>query len=315
MSKRDLDRNLPAKKYSHSNPTELRLSFQFEGGTTQYIDIAKALSTINRKFVSQQAYFYVSKVELYNAEDAYVDLHTVPDTWVAKNAYRRGRAVFEKMNGLLDPPVSGIAAAKYYDFKVLMSDRHRTTGTANPVVYEINSAPEPQTAQEWKYSQLISANDDGNATQNADNFYIHMLGESAGSTGNWDSVGLIKSYQDSRSTVQNAPNDGMVLTDPINNLFDFSSENQINDIMDRLVDDNDAPPYDIDVYVGGSAGIGMVQQCRLVTTSTLGRTAQAPGFCAPFGLICVDPQNTSTAFRLVITLAPGTYHGCYAERV
>lgn len=313
MANRDLDRNLPAKKYSHSNPTELRLSFQFAGGTTQYIDIAKALSIINRKFISQQAYFYVSKVELYNDEDAYVDLHTVPDTWTTKNAYRRGRAVFEKMNGLLDPPVSGIAAAKYYDFKVLMSDRHRTTGTANPVVYDINSAALPQTANEWNYSQLISANDDGNSTQNADNFYLHLVGDNAGSTGAWNSVGLIKSYQESRSTVQNAPNDANVTTDPINNLFDFSSENQINDIMTRLVDDNDAPPYDIDAYVGTDGG--MAQQCRLVTTATAGRIAHAPGFVAPFGLICVDPQNTSSAFRLVITLAPGTYHGCYAERV
>jgi len=32
------------------------------------------------------------------------------------------------------------------------------------------------------------------------------------------------------------------------------------------------------------------------------------------GLICVDPQNTASAYRVVINLAQGTYHGVYAER-
>ena len=315
MGNRDLSRNLPAKKYSHTNPTELRLSFEFDGNSTQFIDLARSLSAINRKFVSQQAYFYVSKVEIYNNEDAFVDLHTVPDTWVTKNAYKRGRAMFEKMNSLLDPAVSGIAAAPYYDFKVYMSDRHRTTGSSDPVTYDINSSPNPEVPDEWDYSQLVSADDDGDSTQQADNFYLHILGGHNGSAANWSSVGLIKSYGESRTTVSTfgGSEAALDITDPIMNLMDNSSEEQLNDIATRLQQDNDVPPYDADVYVGEN--LGMVQQARLVTTTTLGRTATAPGFCAPLGLICVDPQNTATAFRLVITLAPGTYHGCYAERV
>jgi hypothetical protein len=316
MAQRDLSRNLPAKKYAHSQPTELRLSFEFSGNSTQFIDIARALSTINRKFVSQQAYFYVSKVELYNNEDAFVDIHTIPDTWVTKNAYRRGRALFEQMNALVDPPTTGGIVPKYYDFKVYMSDRHRSTGSADPVTYDINAGAEVHVPQEWQYTQLVSADDDGDAIQQADNMYIHMLGDHSGSPNNWTSIGLITSYQESRATTSNLPNESNVdLRDPLMNLFDMSSEEQINDIVTNLINHNDAPPYDLDVYVGGPAGIGMAQQARLVTTSTLGRTATAPGFCAPFGLICVDPQNTATAFRIVITLAPGTYHGCYAERV
>lgn len=315
MAKRNLDRNLPAKKYTHSNPTELRLSFEFAGNSTQFIDIARAMSAINRKFVSQQAYFYVSKVELYNNEDAFVDIHTLPDTWVTRNAVKRGRAMFEKMNGLLDPAVSGIAAAPYYDFKVYMSNRHRTTGSADPVLYDINSTPTVVSPDEWDYSQLVSADDDGDATQQADNFYLHVLGDHSGSSSNWNSVGLIKSYGESRTTVSTfgGSEAALDITDPILNLMDNSSEEQLNDIATRLQQDNDVPPYDADVYVG--TDVGMAQQARLVTTSTLGRVATAPGFCAPMGLICVDPQQTATAFRVVITLAPGTYHGCYAERV
>jgi hypothetical protein len=314
MAKRDLNRNLPAKKYTHSNPTELRLSFEFDGNATKFIDIARALSTINRKFYSQQAYYYVSKVELYNNEDAFVDIHTVPDTWVTRNAVKRGRALFEKMVGLLDPAHSGIAAAPYYDFKVLMSERHFNAGSENPVTYDINSIPNPEAPDEWLYSQLVSADDDGDAQQEADNFYLHILGDHSGSPANWNSIGLIKSYGESRSTVGDGASEGALdVTDPLMNLFDNSSEEQINDIATRLKFDNDLPPYDADVYVGEN--LGMAQQARLVTTTTLGRVATAPGFCVPFGLICVDPQATATAFRLVITLAPGTYHGVYAERV
>ena len=319
MAKRDLSRNLPAKKYSVKNPTELRLSFEFSGGSTEFIDIAAALSAINRKFVSQQAYFYVSKVELYNNEDAYVDIHTLPDTWVTRNAYRRGRAMFEKMNSLLDPAVSGIAAAPYYDFKVFMSNRHRTTGTTMPSLYDINATASSGFnmlhqmngyTRSW-YQQMMMVM----VTRKQIIFILHMIGDHAGSSDNWNSVGLIKSYGETRTTVSTFGGSEATLeiTDPILNLMDNSSEEQINDIAERLQMDNDVAPYDADVYVGELDG-HMAHQARLVTTSTLGRLATAPGFCAPLGLICVDSQ-ASSAYRVVITLAPGTYHGCYAERV
>ena len=59
---------------------------------------------------------------------------------------------------------------------------------------------------------------------------------------------------------------------------------------------------------------------RLSTQGSVGRVVQEEGFCAPLGLICVDPVPTGageqdTAFRIVINLAPGTYHGVYAERM
>ena len=319
MAKRDLSRNLPAKKYKHTNPTEVRLSFEFQGGSTQFIDIARALSIINRKFVSQQAYFYVNKVELYNNSDHYVNLLTLPDNWVTANSYRRARALFDQMNETVAPPSAAIAGAPYYDFKVFMSELHKTTGSSDPVLYSINDAGVPQTADEWRYSQLISADDDGDAVQQADNFYLHMLGDHAGTSANWTSVGIVKSYARSRSTVSTGASEvnvDLVSSDPLMNLFDYSSEEQINDIVSRLVFDNDSPPYDIDHYTGED--VEMAHQSRLVTTSSFGRVATAPGFCAPLGLICVDPANTigsEDSFRIVVTLAQGTYHGVYAERV
>ena len=66
-------------------------------------------------------------------------------------------------------------------------------------------------------------------------------------------------------------------------------------------------------YVGES-GNHMQHVARIGTEQGVGRVGRAAGFCAPFGLICVDPHGVQSEFRLVINLAVGTYHGVYAER-
>lgn len=304
--------NLPAKKYSKKSPTVTRLSFEFDGGATQYIDIAMALSAINRRFYRQGVYYYVNSVEIYNNETGVVDLHTLPDTWVTKNAWNRGFRMFQKMNALVDMPGQ---TPKYHDFKVYMSDLHRTTGSTRPSLYTINANHQLQIVDDWEYSQFVSADDDGDAIQQADNFFAHMLGGHVGSPTNWTSIGLIKSYAETRATVQPAdPSDQNIdITDPLLNLFDSSSEDQINDIAQNLLDDNDQPPYNQNQYPG-EAVTTMQHVARIGTEVGVGRVGRASGFCAPMGLICVDPYGVSTAFRVVLNLAVGTYHGVYAER-
>lgn len=100
--------------------------------------------------------------------------------------------------------------------------------------------------------------------------------------------------------------------DPLLNLFDMSSEEVINDIV-TLSRDNRATPYNSDTYIGDNL-FGMCHVARVGTEVGVGRVGRASGFCAPFGLICVDPHGLSTAFRVVLNLAVGTYHGVYAER-
>ena len=316
--------NLPAKKYSKKSPTITRMSFEFTGGATQFVDIGRALSVLNRRFYRQGVYYYVNSVEIYNNETGVVDLHTLPDTWVTKNAWNRGFQLFQKMNAMADSPMSLVGRPKYHDFKVYMSDLHRTTGSSNPVMYGINAAYSTgaMTPNDWVYSNFVSADSDGDlngagtaVNQEADDFTVHMLGDHVGTASNWTSVGLIQSYADSRRR----PNfsdpvlDPDAAADPMLNIFDFSSEEQLNDIITNLDQDNDSPPYDLDAYVGYSAN-HMQHVARIGTEVGVGRVGRASGFCAPFGLICVDPSGVSTPFRLVLNLAVGTYHGVYAER-
>ena len=303
--------NLPAKKYKKTSPTVTRLAFEGTGSATQFIDIGMALSAINRRAARQGVYYYVNSVELYNNEAGVVDLHTLPDNWITKNAWNRGFQHYQKMNALVEVPRS-----KWHDFKVYMSNLHRTTGSLLPVLSNINGSTQTITPDEWAYSTFTSADDDGDGLQDADNFAVHMLGPHVGSSDNWSSIGLIKSYQDTRTlpAAQGTPQtfvDGP--TDPLLNLFDFSSEEQLNEIAEILVNANDQPPYDKDKYVGVETD-HMQQVARIGTEVGINRIGRASGFCAPFGLICVDPQGFETPWRIVVNLAQGTYHGVYAER-
>lgn len=318
--------NLPAKKYKKTNPTQLRLSFEIGGsntGATRWIDVARALSAINRKAYRQGVYYYVNSVEVYNSEQAYVDLLTLPDTWVTKNAWNRGFQMFQKMNSMVDPPITNMGRPKYHDFKVYMNKEHYNADSSFnmlPALHDSSTTVNTVGDQgEWQYSQFVSADSDGDLdgerlAQEADNFHVHMVGPHDGNSDNWDSVGLIKSYSESRATVNAVePNTQSVTTaDPLMNIFDFSSEEQMNDIVELLQTENDQPPYDLNEYVG-ELDTSLQQVARVGTEVGLGRVGKAAGFCVPFGLIQIK-TDASTSYRIVLNMAPGTYHGVYAER-
>ena len=317
--------NLPAKKHKHTSPTQTRLSFEGSGGATQYIDIAMAMSAINRVALRQGLYYYVNSVEIYNNETGVIDLHVLPDTWTTKNAHNRARTLWNKNMTMVGPPLTAGLMPKYHDFKVTMNDRHRTTGSMNPSLHGLNGASGSEhlavTADDWEYSRFVSADDDGDVLQDADKFKIHMLGPHVGTSDDWTSIGAIASYANTRTTV---PDESPELTssevtnikaDPLLNVFDMSSEEQLNEIIEVLADDNDNPPYDHDLYTGESENT-LQHVARLGPETGVGRIARAAGFCAPFGLLCIDPMTGITSgWRVVLNLAQGSYHGIYAERV
>lgn len=314
-------KNMPSKKFKKSNFIVVRLFFEcVVGGVTRFIDCGMALSAINRKFFRGPLYYYLNSVEVYNDEQGVVDILTAPDNWVTRNAHTRGERLFDKMNDMVEYPSSGIGLPKYHDFKVYLSDLHRTTGSLSPCLHGVNGVATIHAPDEWAYSQFVSADDDGDPVQQADNFYAHLIGPHVGTAANWTSVGLIKSYAETRQFPQlEEPNvnTSEIIADPLVNLFDFSSEEQLNDILTRLAEDGDETPYNADYYVGESAN-AMQHVARIGTEVGLGRVGRSAGFCAPYGLICIDPHPAPgggelTAFRVVLNFAAGSYNGVYAE--
>lgn len=308
--------NLPAKKYSAGERTCLRLSFEGTGNATQFIDIGLAMSVLNQRHYRSGLYYYVQSVEVYNNEDALIDLHTLPDNYTIKNAWNLGFRKYMEMNRLVDTP-----RGMWHDFRVYMNSLHRTTGPMMPSLHTINGGARALTSddgddgQQYLYSSFTTADDDGDATQEADNFFVHMIGDHDGSAGNWTAVGLCKSYNALRAQPETEEPSTHVDadTDPIGNLFDFSSEEMLNDITQNLESRGNQAPYDID-QVQGEHESSLYQVSRLVTSNGINRVAKGNGFPVPYGLICVDPSGASTAWRVVVNLVPGTYHGCYAER-
>lgn len=316
--------NLPAKKYKHTNPTELRLSFELAADDNHvFLDLSSALSCVNRKSFRQGAYYYVQKVEFYDNATGYIDLFTIADNWVSKNAYIRGKAIYDEMNEHVLKR-SGNVAGKYADFKVYMSDTHRILGTKMPSMYYITGTAEELVQDSWSYSKYVVADSDQDSNADPDSFYIHMLGPHGGTTDDRTSVGLIKSYGSSRARPESdsTPETNSELdSDPLVNIFDFSDEEQMNLLAANLRVDNTNVPYDNDKYIGqrGSVTSGVSvssqyqQVARLSTVQDNHRVAVAPGFCAPLGLVGIDASAATTTCRVVITLAEGTYNGVYAE--
>lgn len=322
---KDAERNLPAKKYKKGTPAQIRLSFEIGAGRgTQFIDIAKALSAINRKWYRQGVYYYVNSVEMYDNSVQTCNLHTLPDTWVTRAAYRRGKGLYEEQIRRAHGTIAGSILPAYHDFRVFMSDLHRSTGSLNPSLHGVNDTATVVNVDEYGYTQFVTSDVNDGALP-ADEFFAHMLGmtnqSGSGATSNVVSVGLIESYGQSRITVDSlSPNSGNLdTTDPLMNLFDYSPEEVQNDVIVNLDTNGDAPPYDVDLYPG-EVDTHMQHVARLSTTGSVGRVVQEEGFCAPLGLICVDPVpigpgEEDTPFRIVLNLASGTYGGVYAERM
>lgn len=313
--------NLPAKKFKAGERTELKLHYRFDCGdgdsmTVKYIDLAKSLSQVNRRFYRQGLYYYVSNVTFSNGSECYVQFNTIPDTWMTKLAWKRGFQQWSKMNRLAAS--SDTVYPKYHDFKVMINSAASTT---LDVEYGDVQGTTDYTSDDWEISKYVTEDPVDADPRNTDSFTAHMIGPHTGSAGSWTSVGLLRSLNDSwrRDPSEGVPSlDSDMDTDPIANLFD-AGDNQ-DEVRLNLDQDNDEPPYNHDNMVG-SASIHEGVLSRILRTGSGGAAfARGPGFCVPFGLI----ELTVTDFgagtnvgdvEVIIEMVPGSYHGVHAERV
>jgi len=277
--------------------------------TSHFIDLAKDLSVINRRLYRQGRDYHVKKITIVSSNtpngDNRVSVSTVPYNWVSQMAWKRSRDTWNEMNKVATQQISGNISGTWADFKVHMTNTSRIATLARPR----DNGGTFFKEGEWTYSQLVTP--DG--TTGEDSFLMHMLGDHDGSVGAWNSVGLVKSYGESRATVQSGdPNVPSIASDdPLVNVFDYGTA--IDEVIDDLEFTNDDPPYDIDEYPGddtNGAKPTVVQDTTLVDGSST-----MAGFSAFLGLLEFEIKSSlpNDTYSVLIELSPGKYRGIKAD--
>ncbi len=322
-----MGKNLPAKKYSVGNRTERFLHFELThtGSSTDshFIDLAAALSMVNKRFYRQGLYYYVKSISIVETSgETKVQFGTAPDTWTTVQAWRMGFRNWSKMNSIAADAIPGgdlAIAGKYQDFKIYLNNNHRT----DPDVILPSNGPasmdggQHEVADDWDYSVFHTMHPENSNSNNADrdSFDICLLGTSHTSGGGGEdqyaAISLSRSYVMAKNLVRDdTPRqfDNMG-DDPLVRLFDASSSQ--DNILDDLQDQNDGAPYNSD---GIQADTVLRAQASVGPTSN--KTAMLPGFCVPCGLLEVlTTSDAGNTVKVLIEIAPGPYHGVYAERI
>ena len=318
-SRSSAKKEIPALRY-------LRYDLQNSGTagteTSHFIDLARDLSRVNRRLYRQGRNYHVKKITVvsrntgqsqgpsgasdFPAQAGFVSASVVHGTWVSQKAWQRGFRTWQMMNKEASHALGNDICGTWSDFKVYMTDTMRTGTTLSP----IDNGGNAWDAGEWTYSRLVTP--DG--TTSSDAFSLHMIGAHNGSAGSRESVGLIRSFGESRATVSpNAPETpNNIKDDPLNNVFDYGTA--IDEVLEDYMEDADNPPYELTNYPGGAGNGQKPSVAQMSTLGTDGKCTLA-GFTAMCGLIEIESTSpiANDVYSVLVELAHGKYRGIKAD--
>jgi hypothetical protein len=282
--------------------------------TSHFIDLAKDLSALNRRLYRQGRHYHVKRVSIVSSNTiagpgnaGKISFSCVPESWTAMGAWKRAFQTWQKMQKRAIETAGSDPSGTWKDFKVYLSQDHRGGTVLSPLD---NGGNSPQSGWEWQYSQLVTP--DG--TTAANTFDLYMMGGHQGSAGSWSAVGLIKSFGESRATVQSTdPNVPTTISDdPLVNVFDDGTA--FDEIIDDLEAHNDAPPYHYASYPGDDTNMSKPLVVQQTTLGADGR-ATVGGFSAMCGLIEIEATSpiANDVYSVLVELAPGSYRGIAAD--
>jgi len=278
--------------------------------TSHFIDLARDLSRVNRRLYRAGRDYHVKKVTVVSANTPNlgnrISVSTAPDSWVARGAWHRAFKAWKQMNKTATGQLSGDIAGTWADFKIFLSADMAGATLLSPLD---NGGNAVAAALNWNTSIFVTP--DGTTTD--DEFYGTLLGDHVGAAGSRTSIGLIRSYGESRATVpvQDPSVPATASADPLVNLFDYGTT--IDDVIDNLEDHNDQPPYSQVQYPGGSANMMKPIVIQDATLSD-GRATMA-GFSALMGHLEFEITSAipNDVYSVMIELAPGKYRGIKAD--
>ncbi len=315
-----------SKKKSKTNTPAVRhLRYQMTTAgagaeVSVFVDLAHDLSLVNRRLYRQGKHYFIKKITVTsrNTSNGLFSVSAAPTSWIVEAAWKKAFRLWNQMRkGHGGAPGSGlprgVTPATWADFKVYLSDDHRTGTVVHPMDNGGNTVS--TASSEWVYSKYQSP--DGGA--GADEFVAHLLGADVGAAGAFTSVGIVDGYEHSRRTVQQDDSGSEISTDTwMVNLFDDGTT--LDEIADDLKSDGDLPPYSINRYSGGSLNMPkpLVQQLKSMTQSfaPAGETPSITlgGVHAPCGLLEFELQSDTEndIFDVLIEVAAGDYKGVKA---
>ena len=277
-------------------PAQLELAFVVPDNVKCTIDLAHALSIVNRRMYRQGMMYYVESIQ-YRASAGVGGVYAIPDTWVAHNAWKKGFKTWQTMQNDYADGQGSALKGKWADFKVNISDEGLN------FITPIDGNGDAYLLGEWIYSNFVY--DDNGTVQSPT---IHMIGST-----NYDSaIGLIEEYGDARARVRETPS-----VDSEASTGFYAQFHGIGDIDDELgtdlLDDNDLPPYDLNDYPGGHSNADYPIAVAMGSTTAEVPMTTIPGFKAPCGLIQFVSDHTGSTASLIVKLAAGPYKGVMAE--
>ena len=271
-----------------------RLKFNLDAGT-HVIDLNQALSEYHRKLHRQKVVTTVYGGYIRNNASASAKFNVAPISWTAKAAVNRA---FDKWRQMIRETIDGrkgLRTGKWNDFKV-----HLTSNTETKA-YARDSTGNRLSAGEWDYStlhqpRLVDPDGDGGFEfdGNMDEYDLHIIGAHAGSAPNFTSIGLIKSWYDSRPGIDSSgsPTDVPDTADPLSNLFEV--EDNDNEKVAVIQSEGDLPPYARTSPFGmaGLSPAGIADNAAQPTVGALG--SHIHGFQALCGLVQVVVSGAGT---------------------
>jgi len=277
--------------------------------TSHFIDIAKDLSRVNRRLYRQGRDYHVKRISIVSSNTPNgqnrISFSCAGAGWVSQQAWTRGFKIWNASQQRASRAVGNDISAKWRDFKVYLSADHRSGTVLTPK----DNGGNDVNSGEWTYSKLVSP--DG--TTGDDQFELHLLGAHVGSTGSLDSVSLVKSYGESRTTVDvDQPNvNSDVFGDPLVNVMDDGTV--VDETLELMANDNDNAPYQTVNYPGDN---GCLPKPQVVQDTTIvdGR-ATVGGFTARCGLIEIEAKSpiANDSYSVLVELASGSYRGVAAD--
>ncbi len=269
-----------------------------------YIDIAKAMSQVNRKLYRQQGLWHVHGVCTYADSDLAaggtigvpytVAISGAPRTWVTRNALVKAFEAWKDQQKKAYDASSNSIKPKWQDFKVWLNNNHKSIGNLQPTSGHMFGGVDSYDNGEWEPSKIVYELADGAGAVVQYEPELHILGPDNSTT----NVGLIKQYALSRATVQSP--DPILLGGTEDNIYavsDAALGDQVEEIIENLETDNNEPPYSQLAYPGGSTnGNEPLLYSFGANSSTAKRKLTLNGFAAPNGLLEIqynkDPPLT-----------------------